>query len=141
MKRPTLWQRLRAALRQPPAELAELHTRTLALFIYQKQPNEWAKGQPKELYVWPLGKAFMGDCDDFAATMAHALGPEASFVVLSRGSNREQHAVCFYKGWVSDNEVKQPYPIANVDGMVIQQVNVHRLMAVKAMGYQIKKKG
>lgn len=92
---------------QPPIELVLAHNKAKSNFYYVAQPNEWVNGTRK-FTIHDIHAPFQGDCDDWAASLVMELKGDAKYVefFLPYGT---LHAVCLYKGWVSDNLRKAPY--------------------------------
>lgn len=92
---------LKRLFEQPPKELVVAHNTVWSKFTYVTQDGEWASERVLKVHT---GGPFKGDCDDWAATMASLL-EGAQYAEVYGGA----HAVCLYKGWVSDCQRKSVY--------------------------------
>jgi hypothetical protein len=99
---------IRRLFEQPPAELVRAHALAVKNFIYIDQSGE---GQVYKAH--DITKPFQGDCDDWACSLALALKGDAHYIEFYLPFNR-YHAVCTYKGWVSDNTRKGPYRASEI---------------------------
>lgn len=94
------------SMQQPPIELMQAHMTARSNFTYVRQDGEWNNGR---VYVQhDITKPFKGDCDDWAVSLVKNLGQGAMYFEYI-DDQEEGHAVCLYKGWVSDNRRKYPY--------------------------------
>ena len=125
---------LRRIFSQPPRHLVMLHNVALMNFTYTPQPREWLGKGLRPLVVSNPYKPFIGDCDDYAATLAYQR-LEATYAEIDGG----KHAVCICDGWVLDNLKARPY---RREGLIItREFSLYDAVKVKANGYKLIKKG
>jgi hypothetical protein len=115
---------------QPPSGMSSAHNLALLNFTYVKQPGE---GRVYDAH--DIRKPFRGDCDDFAVSMALALMGDASYIEFYLPSG-EYHAACLYKGWVSDNLRRAPYPESELPKvrLKLHWMDIHRLARKEERG-------
>ena len=95
-----MWSWLSSLFEQPPTELVAAHKHVRTNMRYKTQGGEWKAGKVLTVHT---SVPFDGDCDDHAATVAFMVGGDYAEI------NNNTHAVCIYRGWVSDNNRKSPY--------------------------------
>jgi hypothetical protein len=119
--------------KRPPVALQASHNNVKARFTYIDQTGEWKN--EKTLTATLIGP-IVGDCDDWAASVAYLSGGEYAQVTLPDGG---RHAVCIFGGWVSDNMVAQPYQRKCAKWVLRQNFKLGSVQ-MKALGYKLKVK-
>ena len=94
--------------KKPKVELSTLHAIARKNFTYVRQDGEWKKSG-RVFTVHDIHEPWSGDCDDWASSMCFYLGNGAEYLEITTDDG-SSHAICRYKGWISDLQYYSVYP-------------------------------
>ncbi len=112
---------------------AATYNLALSNFEYVSDMNQW-RVQDRWTRTYDLQKHFIGDCEDFAFSMQHAIGGEVWYIILPI---HQAHAALVRGGHVYDNLHIHPVLLKNYNGVFIGTLNyTHHTITLSGREYK-----